>query len=138
MKTIYVHGQAVSVSDDVYKAYWQEVERERYGTKRFLRRHYALSDLEARGAGPDYILPPAPSAEERTFMRLRHLALHQALDTLTPSEREFIWALTLHETTERAMAERLGLSRSGVHKKKHRLLKKLRAHLLAHAPDFFK
>lgn len=125
MKTIYLKGEAVAVSDALYQAYWQEYERERY-QERVARKHiWSESDLAAYGVPPDSWQEGAPSAEKALFDAEDRRALYDALAILDDAEQEFIWRLVLGESTERALAAELGLSRSAVHKRRKKILKKL-------------
>ena len=52
--------------------------------------------------------------------------LHTALMQLTKEERDFICALFFDEKTESEVAKGLGVSQQAVHKRKSRILKKLK------------
>ena len=52
--------------------------------------------------------------------------LHHALDMLTEEENKIIQALFFEELTERQYATEQGVSQTTIHKKKQRILKKLK------------
>lgn len=130
MKTIHVQGRAVAVSDAVYRAYWQERERERYQQRVAQKRTWSESDLAAQGVPADSWQEGAPSAEACVLEAERRRALSEALATLNDADREFIWQLVLGERTERALAGELGLSRSAVHKRRKKILSSLKETLV--------
>ncbi len=131
MKTIHINGEAVAVSDDIYRAYWQERERERYQLRVARKRTWSESDLDAYGVPADSWQEGAPSAEDSVLDAEKRRALYDALATLSNAEREFIWRLVLGESTERALAAELGLSRSAIHKRRKKILEKLQETLVS-------
>lgn len=71
----------------------------------------------------------ADSVEEVVFKKLRHEQLREALSFLPDDEQELIRQLFFLERTEREVAEMLGVYHNAVHKKKVRILKKLKKFL---------
>ncbi len=56
--------------------------------------------------------------------------LHYALISLKSEDLEFIFTFYLYGFTERQMAEHLGVNRNAVHKRKNRILSKMKKYLL--------
>lgn len=124
--TLLVGRVRVPVTEAVYRAYYQERERERYLNKRARGRELSAQALEDKGYPLDAHAKPKPSAEEAHIKEAEGRDLDQALALLTPESRERLWALVLGETTERAMAKSLGISPATVHRRKVRALATLR------------
>ena len=68
----------------------------------------------------------AESVEETALRKLQYEQLHKALSLLPDDERELIDSLFFQGQTERQAAECMGIYRNAVHKRKNRILKKLK------------
>lgn len=79
-----------------------------------------LAEQEVQFAGE------AESVEETVLRKLQYEQLHKALSLLPDDERELIDRLFFQGQTEREAAECMGIYRNAVHKRKNRILKKLK------------
>ena len=79
-----------------------------------------LAEQEVQFAGE------AESVEETVLRKLQYVQLHKALSLLPDDERELIDRLFFQGQTERQAAEHMGIYRNAVHKRKNRILKKLK------------
>lgn len=68
----------------------------------------------------------APSAEEQAIQNIEAERLHKALSFLSDDERNLILQLYFSERTEREVAELMGVYHNAVHKRKQRILRKLK------------
>lgn len=68
----------------------------------------------------------AESVEETVLRRLQYAQLHKALSLLSADERELIDRLYFQGQTEREAAISMGIYRNAVHKRKNRILGKLK------------
>lgn len=118
----------VVVSEAVYRAYYQEREHASYLAAK-ARRH----ELSWNQLAEEYGMPVEVhlAADAGTLDADGHQALEEALALLTPEMREALWQLVCGETTERALAQRWGISQPAVHRRKQRALQKLRHYLEA-------
>ena len=66
------------------------------------------------------------SVEEQVFKRLQSVRLYEALSLLSTDEQDLIRQLFFLERTEREVAELLGVYHNAVHKRKLRILSKLK------------
>ena len=66
------------------------------------------------------------SVEDIVFRKISVDKLHTALSQLPKQDYDLIQALYFEERTEREYAEQLGVYRSAVHKRKTRILEKLK------------
>lgn len=140
-KRIWIRGQFVEVTDEVYRAYMQgdrkmryfendlKCERPVYGSNGEIKRvipsrEDSLDRLMEENARQ--FAANAESVEDVVFRKLAVDKLHTALLQLTKEERALIYALFYEEKTEREYAEQLGLYRNAVHVRKIKVLKKLK------------
>ena len=79
-----------------------------------------LAEQEVQFAGE------AESVEETVLRKLQYEQLHKALSLLPDDERELIDRLFFQGQTEREAAECMGIYRNAIHKRKNRILKKLK------------
>ena len=140
-KRIWIRGQFVEVTDEVYAAYMQgdrkmryfendlKCERPVYGSNGEIKRvipsrEDSLDRLMEENARQFAV--NAESVEDVVLRKLTVDKLHAALLQLTKEERALIYALFYEEKTEREYAEQLGLYRNAVHVRKIKTLKKLK------------
>lgn len=140
-KKIWVRGQFVEVTDEVYTAYMRgdrkmryfeadlKSERPVYGSNGEIKqvlpsREDSLDRLMEENARQ--FAAAAESVEDVVIRKLAVDKLHTALSLLTPEERALIQALFFEEKTERQYADELGVYRNAVHVRKMKALKKLK------------
>ena len=143
-KRLWVSGQFIEVTDEVYEAYTKGDRKMRYfesdlKTERFLldkdgqikriipSREDSLDRLMDDQA--EQFADQQESVEDTVFRRVSVERLYAALASLTEKERSLINALFFDELTEREAARVLGLSQPAVHKQKNKILKKLKVFL---------
>lgn len=143
-KRIWVCGQYVEVTDEVYMAYAQGDRKMRYfesdlKTERFVlgKEGQVVRVIPSREDSLDRLTDDnaqqfsdsAESVENTVLHKLEVDRLHTALATLTPEERALIQALFFEERSESEMAVELGISQPAVYKRKVKILKKLKLFL---------
>lgn len=64
--------------------------------------------------------------EETVLRRLQYAQLHKAISLLSDDERELIECLFFQGQTEREAAVKMGIYHNAIHKKKNRILEKLK------------
>lgn len=79
-----------------------------------------LADQEVQFAGE------AESVEETVLRKLQYAQLHKALSLLSDDERELIDRLFFQGQTEREAAADMGIYHNAIHKRKNRILGKLK------------
>lgn len=143
-KRLWISGQFVEVTDEVYDAYTKGDRKMRYfesdlKTERFLldkdgqvkrvipSREDSLERLMDDQA--EQFADQQESVEDVVFRRFSIERLYAALELLTEKERSLIKALFFDEMTEREVARILGISQPAVHKQKNKILKKLKVFL---------
>lgn len=140
-KRIWVRGQFVEVTDEVYIAYMRgdrkmryfendlKCERPVYGSNGEIQqvlpsREDSLDRLMEENARQ--FTGNAESVEDMVIRKLTVDKLHTALMQLTKEDRDLIYALFFDGKTESEAAKPLGVSQQAIHKRKNRILKKLK------------
>lgn len=118
-----IKGAKVPVSEEIYRDYqrsvWRESFKARYRVKaepsyeRFIEDGYQFATNEA-------------SVEDIVIDQMDHETLLAALATLNDDERFLIYTLVVNGKTEREVAPMLGISCVAVHKRKVKILGKLK------------
>jgi len=132
---IFVDGQAVEVTDEVFAAYSQMDRQERYQEELLQDNPYVSLEKLADACVPieEYMLEQAPSpedicismedaAEQAALLRL----LPEALEQLTESERELIRALFFEGISLREYCRINGIPTMTQHYRLQQVLKKLK------------
>ena len=116
------------VSEDVYRAYWQEVEHARWLEKQARSREISWQGVPDM-PGEDTLSfhaaqkPPDPESAARSA------ALQEALATEPPELVEALWALANGEKTQDEIAEEWGTTRQNVQIRIRRLRERLKKKL---------
>ena len=120
----------VDVSEEVYKGYWQETNRENY-LKRLDKENRLgyfsefVSDEVGRSM-EERLIDKAVDLEKLVEVKIQIEALNRALDNLSPEEREIIQALFYEEIPQRDLAKKLNISQGAVFRRKEKILNKLK------------
>lgn len=137
---LYINGQAVAVTKQVYDAYWHYTEKEKYFMEK-LKMESFVCDQEARTA---LFFPSREDSYERLLglemdfsaedppvedQALRSIQMAELLETLGVTEQRIILGLFFEQRTERELATELQLSQNTVHYWKEAALKKLKKFL---------
>lgn len=140
-KQLWINGKLVEVTDAVYQAYWKGDRKIRYfesdlKTERVVLDEHGqvLQIIPSREDSLDRLMDDNAeqfadrheSVEDAVFRKLSIEALHRALKQLDASDYALIAALFFEGKTEREYAEELGVYRNAVHKRKVRILEKLK------------
>lgn len=122
----------VEVPPERAKIYAAEQRRRRY-IKDVMRAldisHTSLdiiTDMETNDINGEQILSLGFSIEEDIIEKIEREELHKALKKLSKEEQEFIKALFFDGYSERDCAKKMGVYHNAIHKKKARILKKLK------------
>lgn len=143
-KYIWVNGQPVEVTEEVYEAYTVGSRKMRYFEEDLKVQRIELDEdghvkriIPSREDSLDRLMDDnaeqyaddRESVEDTVLRRIGAQQLHIALAKLTEKERQLIDALYFREQTEAAAAVALGISQQAVHKRKNKILKKLKLFL---------
>lgn len=124
---IFVNGDKVMVSKEVYLAYWQHTNRENY-LERLDRQNKLLffSDVDHDGNFVDNLADKSVDVEKLVETKEAIEALNTALSELNDEEREIINALYFREETIREVADIFKISHPALIKRKNKILEKLK------------
>ena len=114
-----------------YRAVYPEADEEVIAVLRTTERkmQYQEYDLKTERiiiSKADQRVTVIPGREETVLRRIEYGRLYQALALLSDDERELIERLYFQEQTERETAVQMGIYHNAVHKRKNRILKKLK------------
>ena len=122
-KYIYVNGKKIYVSDEIYKAYKRQKNREEYLRRldvEFLdfnfTENYSIEDIEDESINVEKIVETKMLIDE----------LKKAMESLSDDEREIITRLYFDDEPLRKVAKSRNVSHPALIKKRDRILKKLR------------
>lgn len=143
-KRIWVSGQTIEVTDEVYDAYMKGDRKMRYFENDLKTERIFLDEdgqikqiIPSREDSLDRLMDDNAeqfsdrheSMEDMVLHKISIERLYAALSTLSEKERELIEALFFEEKTERDVASTMGISQPAVHKQKNKILKKLKLFL---------
>ena len=120
---IFLNGEKIFVTEEVYRAYYRPVWREIKQKEVRKRREYSLDALADAGfeIASDEVL-----VDEIVADKLLLDELYAALDELTDDELKLIYATFFKEKSERAIASERDVQRNTVVYHKNKILDKLR------------
>lgn len=140
-RKLWVNGQFIEVSEEVYQVYMQGDRKMRYFETDLKTERTMLAEdgtvqriIPSREDSLDRLMDDnarqfsdaSESVEDAVLRKLAEDELHRALEKLTDEEYALVYALFFEGKTERAYAKELGVAQVTVHKKKQRILKKLK------------
>lgn len=126
-KYIYVKGEKIYVSDEVYKAYKKQVNHEEY-LRRQERKHkvYGFDDYNME---IESISDSSVDVSKIIEAKIRIEDLYKALERLNENERKIIDSLYFKEMTIRDLAKEENVSSKKIFNFRNKILKKLREYL---------
>lgn len=134
--TIYVQGEAVPVSEEVYRVYHHYERKEEYFSydrKRGKFQQDTGTFLPSKEDSYDRLLEqdqqfasPDVSTEDQVISQVW---LESFAKYLTQEERELLYKLYFQEKTEREVSRKLGISKSTLHRRKVKLLEKIKNYI---------
>ena len=143
-KKIWLRGQFIEVTDEVYTAYMKGDRKIRYfesdlKTGRTVRDKDGNIEqiLPSREESLDRLMEDNSqqfsdgheSVEDIVIQKISLEKLHMALSKLPKKDQELIYALFYEEKRERDYAKQIGVSPSTVHRRKEKIINKLKNYL---------
>ena len=125
--TLLVMGKRIPVTKEVYKAYYQCRDREKYLDKLSEYKNISLEGCNERGISLEYIISAlTDSLEDEIIRRDMVERLQQCLLRLNEAERQLIISLFYYEKSERQLAAETGIPRMTLHDRKVKILGRLK------------
>ena len=126
-----LHGMLMEVTEETYKEYYRDKRRQKYIDERSkLNGDVSYNALDTdEMLGEDVFADTKTDVEAEVINKMTETELRKAFLLLSPDERELITAIYIHNLTEREFAKQKGVYHNAVHKRKLRVLEKLRKFL---------
>lgn len=123
-----LHGMLMEVSKETYKDFYGARRRQEYLRECSIENGEISYDLLTTEdlKGEDILVDESQNVGEEAVNRIILDKLSEAIHCLSDDELEVIYALFYEELTEREYADRKGVYRNAVHKKKVWILTKLK------------
>lgn len=130
---IFIGDKKVDVSENTYKGYWKETNRENYLNRLDKKNKLSCFSefiLEETDRSIEERLPDKTvDIEKLVAIKMQIEALNEALDKLTFEEKEIIQAIFFDKIPQRELAKILNISQGAVFRRKEKILKKLKVFL---------
>ena len=132
---LYIGGQKVKVSEDIYKVYWREKEHEKYLEQVDRKNHlFLFSSLDHDGHFEENIIDESVDVEKIVETQMMIEAVRNAISRLNAEERDIIERLYFNDETLSSIAKRKKMSYQTIQWRKNKSLQKLKLFL----EEFFK
>ena len=124
---LYVNGQKVKVSEDIYKVYWREKEHEKYLEQVDKKNHLLFfSSLDHDGNFVDNLADESVDVEKIIETQILIETVRKAVSRLNDEERDIIERLYFNDETLSSVARSKKVSYQAIQWRKNNILKKLK------------
>lgn len=126
-----LHGMLMEVTEEEYKAYYKYKRRQKYIDERSRENGDVSYDAldSSDMLGESVLVDIETNVEEQVTNKMTVAELRKAMLLLSPDERELIKILFIDGVTERKTAENYCVSQVAIHKRKNKILAKLKEFL---------
>lgn len=123
-----LHGMLMEVTEQTYREYYRDKRRQKYIDERSkLNGDVSYNALDTgETLGEDVFADTKTDVESEVINKMTVAELRKAFLLLLPDERELIKILFIDGVTERKASEMYGVSQVAIHKRKNRILAKLK------------
>ena len=124
---LYVNGQRVKVSEQIYKVYWREKEHEKYLEQVDKKNHllFFLS-LDHDGHFVDNIVDESVDVEKIVETQMMIEAVRSAISRLNAEERDIIERLYFNDEAIRLVVKLKSITHPALIKRRNKILEKLK------------
>ena len=124
---LYVNGQRVKVSEQIYKVYWREKEHEKYLEQVDKKNHLLFfSSLDQDGNFVDNLADESVDVEKIIETQILIETVRKAVSRLNDEERDIIERLYFNDETLSSVARSKKVSYQAIQWRKNNILKKLK------------
>ena len=124
---LYVNGQRVKVSEQIYKVYWREKELEKYLEQVDKKNHLLFfSSLDHDGNFVDNLADESVDVEKIIETQILIETVRNAVSRLNDEERDIIERLYFNDETLSSVARSKKVSYQAIQWRKNNILKKLK------------
>lgn len=126
-----LYGMLMEVTEEAYKEYYRDKRRQKYIDERSrLNGDVSYNALDTdETLGEDVFADEKTDVEAEVINKMTVAELRKAFLLLSPDERELIKILFIDGVTERKASEIYGVSQVAIHKRKNKILAKLKEFL---------
>jgi RNA polymerase sigma factor (sigma-70 family) len=123
-----VHGMLLEVGEADYKAFYRDLERQKYLRKEARRvDEVSYNTLDVGGMnGEDIIVDQSPLPDDIVSDKMMLEALYIGLGKLPDSDRDLLTALFFDDMSETEFAKSLGITQQAVSKRRRKALERLK------------
>lgn len=124
---LYVNGQKVKVSEDIYQVYWREKEHEKYLEQVDRKNHLLFfSSLDYDGHFVDNLVDESVDVEKIVETQIMIEAVRNAISKLNDEERDIVERLYFNDETLRSVARLKSITHPALIKRRNKILEKLK------------
>ena len=123
---LYVNGQKVKVSEQIYKVYWREREHEKYLEQVDRKTTCSFSSLDHDGHFVDNIVDESVDVEKIMETQMMIETVRNAISRLNAEERDIIERLYFNDETVRSVAKLKSITHPALIKRRNKILEKLK------------
>ncbi|HEP4973902.1 TPA: sigma-70 family RNA polymerase sigma factor [Streptococcus pyogenes] len=124
---LYVNGQRVKVSEQIYKVYWREREHEKYLEQVDRKNHLLFfSSLDHDGHFVDNIVDESVDVEKIMETQMMIETVRNAISRLNAEERDIIERLYFNDETVGSVAKLKSITHPALIKRRNKILEKLK------------
>ena len=123
-----LHGMLMEVNEDVYRDFYRDRRHQKYLRECSIKNGEIFYDMFTTDDfnGEDVLVDEVADTCEMAVNRIMLDRLRQVLILLTEEERRLVLEIFYEERSERELAKKYGISQAAIHKRKDRILEKLR------------
>ncbi len=127
-KFIPLHGMLMEVTPEQYAEFYRAQNRQRYLDRRSAQNGDISADMLTTDEfnGTDILIDTAESVDDQVIHEIMSDKLTECLSLLSEDEQELIYDLFYSGLTERDAAKKYAVSQVAIHKRKQRILQKLK------------
>lgn len=126
--SIWINNKEIPVSEDIYKAYWKGVRKERYFAESDIHNHvfsYDALDNEDMNGEDIFTNVLEVPIEEQVMAHIEVQQLYNSLSKLSCEDRYIIYRIYFCKIPLRKLSKELGIALSTLHYRHHSILQKL-------------
>lgn len=126
-----IHGVLMEVTEKTYREFYRDKRRQKYIKEQEVRRgDFSFDSLDTdEFHGEDILVDMQVNVSEEVERKELIQTVRLALFLLSGADRKFVEEIFVQERTERQLAKEYGVSQVAIHKRKKRILEKLKKSL---------
>lgn len=128
-----LHGMLMEVTEETYRNFYKSKRRQKYIDERSAENNDFSYDMLTTDDfnGEDILADESEPLDEQVIRKIMTDKLKSALPLLAEDEQKLIREIFYEELSERTLAEKYGISQVAIHKRKVKILEKLKKMLKA-------